>query len=201
MPIFIGTKFRQMVATVSNEQQNRLHPLKFTLWVAIASIMMMFAGLTSAFIVKSNLTGWRTIDMPAIFWVSTAAIVLSSLTIILAKRAFINREMQKYRVLLAATLVFGVLFTICQVLGFSQLWEQNVRFKGSSGAGQFFYAITGLHALHVLGGIIAVAIFLIKSWVGKVKVYSPVPLQVLSIYWHFIHILWVYLMIFFLIVA
>ena len=190
-----------MVTSVSEEQHKKLHPHKFTLWVAIASMMMMFAGLTSAFIVKSNLTGWRTIEMPKIFWASTIIILASSVTMLVAKEAFSQQEMQKYRTMLAATLVLGIAFVVCQFIGFSQLWAQNVRFKGSSGAGQFFYAITGLHAIHVLGGIVAVAVFLIRSWVGKVKMYSKSPMEVLSIYWHFIDILWVYLMIFFLIAA
>ncbi|MFV0606694.1 MAG: heme-copper oxidase subunit III [Niabella sp.] len=186
---------------LSGEQHKKLHPFKFTLWVAIASIMMMFAGLTSAFIVKSNLTGWRTIEMPGVFWASTVVIVLSSFTMILAVKAFKQREMQRYRTMLWATLVLGLVFTVCQIIGFSQLWEMNIRFKGSSGAGQFFYVITGLHALHVLGGIVAVIYFLIKSYTGKVKLYNIVPVEVLGVYWHFIDILWVYLMIFFLIVA
>lgn len=190
-----------MVNSVIEEQHKKLHPHKFTLWVAIASIMMMFAGLTSAFIVKSNLTGWRTIDMPKVFWVSTIVILASSVSMLVAKKAFIHREMQKYRTMLAITLVLGVVFAICQLIGFSQLWEVGIRFKGSSGAGQFFYAITGLHALHILGGIVAVAVFLFRSWFGKVKSYSVASVEVLGMYWHFMDILWVYLMIFFLIVA
>jgi len=190
-----------MVTSVREEEQKKLHPYKFTLWVAIASIMMMFAGLTSAFIVKSNFTGWRTIDMPKIFWVSTVIILASSITMLMAKKAFGQREMQKYRIMLAVTLILGLVFTVCQIVGFAQLWEVGVRFKGSSGAGQFFYAITGLHAIHVLGGIVAIAIFLIKSWFGKVKSYSMAPVDVLGIYWHFVDILWVYLMVFFLIAA
>ena len=188
-----------MVSGLTEQREKKLHPYKFTLWVAIASIMMMFAGLTSAFIVKSNLTGWRTIEMPVIFWVSTVVILASSVTMMVAVKAFKNREMTKYRSMLGVTLILGIAFTVCQIVGFSQLWNQNVRFKGSSGAGQFFYAITGLHALHILGGIVAVAIFLIKSWVGKVKSYAVAPVEVLAIYWHFIDILWVYLMVFFLI--
>lgn len=190
-----------MVGAVSSEQHKRLHPYKFTLWVAIASMMMMFAGLTSAFIVKSNLTGWRTMDLPNVFWVSTVAILLCSLTIQMALRAFRVREMRKYRILLLVTLVLGIVFTVCQISGFTELWAHNIRFKGSSGAGQFFYAITGLHALHVLGGLVALVVFYIKSLTGRTKSYSVVPLEVLSIYWHFIDILWVYLMVFFLIVG
>jgi len=190
-----------IVTTVAQEQNNKLHPLKFTLWVAIASIIMMFAGLTSAYIVKSNFSGWRTMAIPKIFWVSTVVILLSSITIFLALKKFKNREMQKYRALLGATLILGLLFIVYQFVGYAELWSQNIRFKGSSGAGQFFYVITGLHALHVLGGFVAMAIMFFRSFFGKTKSYSVVPLEVMGIYWHFVDILWIYLMVFFLITA
>ncbi|MGZ5220428.1 MAG: cytochrome c oxidase subunit 3, partial [Chitinophagaceae bacterium] len=90
---------------VMNQQKNKIHPHKFTLWVAIASILMMFAGLTSAFIVKSNLVGWRDIMMPNIFWVSTAVIAISSLTIQMAVRAFRQRAMKNYRWLMGLTVL------------------------------------------------------------------------------------------------
>lgn len=187
--------------TVSNEQHKRLHPHKFTLWVAMASMIMMFAGLTSAFIVKSNLTGWRTIELPKIFWISTAVILASSVTMQMAIKAFKGREMQRYRTLMIVTFTLGVLFLICQVLGFGELWNNNVRFKGSSGAGQFFYAIAGLHALHVIGGVVALTVMAIRSFAGKVKLYSAVPVEVMGMYWHFVDILWLYLLIFFIIVG
>ncbi|GAB3014739.1 cytochrome c oxidase subunit 3 [Niabella terrae] len=186
---------------VSNDQHKRIHPHKFMMWVAMASVTMMFAGLTSAFIVKSNLTGWRNIVLPDIFWVSTVVMIVSSLTMQLAVRSFKERDMRKYRVWITTTFVLGLVFVVCQIIGFTDLWAQNIRFKGSSGAGQFFYAITGLHALHILGGVVALTIILIRSLIGRVKVYSPVPIEVMSLYWHFVDILWVYLMIFFLIVG
>lgn len=109
--------------------------------------------------------------------------------------------MQKYRALLGATLILGLLFIVYQFVGYAELWSQNIRFKGSSGAGQFFYVITGLHALHVLGGFVAMAIMFFRSFFGKTKSYSVVPLEVMGIYWHFVDILWIYLMVFFLITA
>ena len=122
---------------VMNQQRKKIHPHKFILWVAIASILMAFAGLTSAFIVKSNLVGWKTIEMPKIFWFSTAVMLASSLTIQIALRSFRQREMRNYRLLLGATFLLGVIFIICQWLGFTSLWEQQkVTFKGSAGAGQ-----------------------------------------------------------------
>lgn len=187
---------------VTEQQRKKIHPHKFTLWVAIASILMMFAGLTSAFIVKSNLVGWRQIDMPAVFWVSTGAILLSSLTIQMALRSFRQRAMQQYRVLMGVTLVLGVVFVVLQWVGFKQLWyDQQITFKGASGAGQFLYIIFGIHALHVLGGIVALVVMFIKAFTGKIKLYSAVPVEVMATYWHFVDILWLYLLIFFIIIG
>jgi hypothetical protein len=81
------------MSTVSIEQRKRIHPHKFTLWVAIGSIVMMFAGLTSAFIVKSNQTNFVEVTMPKVFWVSTAVIIISSITLQMALRSFKQREM------------------------------------------------------------------------------------------------------------
>jgi cytochrome c oxidase subunit 3 len=178
----------------------KLHPHKFTLWVAIGSIVMMFAGLTSAFIVKSNQASWKTITLPKIFWVSTAVILISSLTIQWALRSFKNREMRQYRVLLGLTVLLGVSFVFFQWQGFQQLWDQKITFKGS-GAGQFLYVIFGLHAVHVIGGIIALVIMFFKAFLGRVKLYSSVPVEVLATYWHFVDLLWIYLLVFFLIIG
>ena len=77
-------------------QRNRIHPHKFTLWVAIASIIMMFAGLTSAYIVKSSLANWVEVSTPNLFWYSTAVMIISSITIQASLRAFRQREMSKF---------------------------------------------------------------------------------------------------------
>lgn len=178
-----------------------MHPHKFTLWVAIASILMMFAGLTSAFIVKSNLTGWRAITLPQLFWISTAVIISSSMTMQMALRSFRQRVMRQYRLLIGVTVLLGLGFVVLQCLGFLELWNHNIRFKGSSGAGQFLYVIFGLHAIHVLGGMVALVVMFTKAFLGKTKLYSAVPVEVMATYWHFVDILWLYLLVFFLIVS
>jgi cytochrome c oxidase subunit 3 len=138
--------------SVSLEQKKKIHPHKFTLWVAIGSILMMFAGLTSAFIVKSNQTNWITVDLPKWFWISTGVILASSLTVQMALRAFKQREMRQYRLLMGITLLLGSAFVLFQWLGFQGLWQQEITLKGG-GAGQFLYVIFGLHAIHVIGGV------------------------------------------------
>jgi cytochrome c oxidase subunit III len=190
------------VAAVSDQQRKKLHPHKFTLWVAIASILMMFAGLTSAFIVKSNLVGWRQITMPGLFWVSTTVIVLSSLTVQMALRSFRQRAMGSYRLLIAVTFVLGMAFVVLQWFGFKELWEQQqITFRGVSGAGQFLYVIFGLHALHVIGGVITLMVLFAKAFFGKTKMYSPVPVEVAATYWHFVDLLWIYLLVFFIVIG
>lgn len=179
----------------------KMHPHKFTLWVAIGSIVMMFAGLTSAFIVKSNKDGWTTAVMPKVFWASTAVILISSLTLQMALRSFRQREMSRYRLLIGTTLLLGVAFIVLQWTGFQQLWnEQHITFKGG-GAGQFLYVIFGLHGIHVAAGIIALIVMFIKAFAGRIKLYSSVPVEVMATYWHFVDLLWIYLMVFFLIVS
>lgn len=186
---------------VSTQQKKKMHPHKFTLWVAIGSIVMMFAGLTSAFIVKSNKDGWTTAVMPKVFWASTAVILISSLTLQMALRSFRQREMSRYRLLIGTTLLLGVAFIVLQWTGFQQLWnEQHITFKGG-GAGQFLYVIFGLHGIHVAAGIIALIVMFIKAFAGRIKLYSSVPVEVMATYWHFVDLLWIYLMVFFLIVS
>jgi len=186
--------------TPSGAGGKKMHPHKFTLWVAIGSIIMMFAGLTSAFIVKSNQVGWKTIVLPKVFWISTAVIITSSITVQMALRSFKNREMSRYRMLIGLTLLLGAAFVALQWLGFNELWAQQITFKGS-GAGQFLYVIFGLHAVHVIGGIIALTVMYVKAYVGKIKLYSSVPVEVAATYWHFVDGLWLYLLVFFLIIG
>ncbi len=185
---------------VGGDRGKRIHPHKFTMWVAIGSIVMMFAGLTSAFIVKSNQTNWVTVTIPKMFWISTAAIIISSITLQMALRSFKQREMNQYRTLMGVTLLLGVAFVVFQWLGFQELWAQKITFRGA-GAGQFLYVIFGLHAIHVIGGIIALIVMFIRAFIGKTKLYSSVPVEVMAVYWHFVDVLWIYLLIFFLIIG
>ena len=185
------------MAIVSTQQQNKIHPHKFTLWVAIASIIMMFAGLTRAFIVKSGQAGWQGVETPSLFWYSTAVILVSSITIQAALRSFKQREMSTFRTLLLVTLVLGIAFVVLQWKGFQWLWDHGVNFEGA-GAGQFLYIIFGLHALHVLGGIVALIVIAAKQFFGGTKNYNSVPVEVMSTYWHFVDLLWLYLLIFFI---
>lgn len=171
------------------------HPQKYLLWIAIASIVMMFAGLSSAFIVKRSQANWLSFDIPLVFYYSTGAILLSSVAIMIARSSFIERKMSRYTFWLATTIVLGVLFVIFQIMGFTELWNQGVTITRNVSF-SFLYVIVGLHALHVLGGLVALVILFIQSMSKKVKVYSTVGIDIMSTYWHFVDLLWLYLLIF-----
>jgi cytochrome c oxidase subunit 3 len=184
---------------VMTEQRKKVHPHKFTLWIAIGSITMMFAGLTSAYIIKRNQPNWLEFDLPVIFWYSTAAIIASSVTLWFAVRAFREKEMAKYRQMLVVTFVLGIVFICLQVLGFVQLWHQGITLTKNVSV-SFLYPIVGLHALHVIGGIIALLIMFLKAFSRRQKSYSAVPVEMMSTYWHFVDLLWIYLLFFLLMI-
>src|SRR5664279_1331446 len=179
------------------DQNKKIHPHKFTLWVGIGSIVMMFAGLTSAYIVKRERPGWTSYVTPIAFYYSTTVMLISSLTIFLAGKSFRERRMVNYKKLLAATAILGLVFMLLQWLGFRHLWVTGTTLHGS-GAGQFLYIIAGLHALHVFGGIIALFTLWLRARNTRIRSYNAVPVDVVSTYWHFVDLLWIYLFIFFL---
>ena len=189
-----------MEKVMSSERTQKMHPHKFTLWIAIGSITMMFAGFTSAYIVKSNQAGWEAVQVPKIFYLSTALIVLSSVSIFLAQKAMAAREMARYRLLISVTAVLGLAFVATQFIGFSELWASKITFKDSV-AGSFFYIITGVHALHVVGGIVALVVLFLRAYNTKTKFYSTTPVETAGLYWHFVDLLWIYLFAFFLLVS
>jgi len=186
------------MSTEMTEQKKRMHPHKFTLWLGLGSIIMMFAGMTSAYIVKRNQANWQGFNLPKVFWYSTFAILLSSVTVHLALRAFKSREMAKYRQLIAATTVLGIVFIVLQIIGFSNLNTSGIKLigQGSNVAGSFLFVIAALHMLHVLGGVVVLMVMFAKAFLGKSRNYSAVPVEMTATYWHFVDGLWVYLFLF-----
>lgn len=187
------------MTTVQSKEPGRIHPHKFTLWVGMGSIIMMFAGLTSAYVVKKNQSNWLEFNLPQVFWYSTFVILLSSLTIHLTVKAFKAREMGRYRLLVTLTASLGVLFLALQLLGFRELQSSNIALIGpkSNSAASFLFVITGLHMLHILGGVIVLLIIFARAYAVKVKNYSSLPIEMAATYWHFVDVLWIYLFIFY----
>ena len=188
-----------MSTVAITDQRKKIHPHKFTLWLGIGSIIMMFAGLTSAYIVKSSQANFISVSLPKIFWFATAVMLLSSITMMLALRNFKQRQMPAYKKLITATFVLGVLFIVLQVIGFTELTRSGITFTGNVSY-SFLYTIIGIHAVHVLGGVIALMIMFIRAFSIKKRNYSSLPVELMGIYWHFVDILWIYLLIFLLMI-
>jgi cytochrome c oxidase subunit 3 len=169
------------------------------MWIAMGSIVMMFAGLTSAYIVRSNQDNWLGFSLPGIFWYSTAVIIASSIFMHLSVKSFKAREMKKYRLLITVTALLGILFAVLQFRGFLSVNNSSVQLlgQGSNPSASFLAVIAGLHVLHVLGGVIALLIILFKAYSARSKNYSAVPVEIAGTYWHFVDALWIYLFIFF----
>jgi cytochrome c oxidase subunit 3 len=186
------------MSTVSSNERKRIHPHKFILWIAMGSIVMMFAGLTSAYIVRRSQENWLGFSMPGIFWYSTLVILTSSVTIHLSLKSFRERAMIRYRILITVTALLGLLFSALQFSGFSYLNDHGVSLfgEGSNPSASFLGVIAGLHVLHVLGGVIALLVITLRSYSLRKKTYSPVSLEMVCAYWHFVDILWLYLFIF-----
>jgi cytochrome c oxidase subunit 3 len=189
-----------MTTTFPNNEPQRIHPHKFVMWVALGSIIMMFAGLTSAYIVKKNQSIWLQFDLPLMFWYSTGVIVASSLTMFMAAKAFKSNEWSKYRTLIGVTAALGLLFLILQYLGFKSLQANDIALLGpkSNSAASFLFVITILHMLHVLGGVIALITVQVRVALNKnVSRSSLSTVEVLGTYWHFVDALWIYLFLFY----
>jgi cytochrome c oxidase subunit 3 len=179
-------------------EKKKIHPYQFFLWGGLGSIVMMFAGLTSAYIVKKSQANWLQFDLPNIFMVSTAVILISSFTIQMAVKKCKEQNENQYRGFLAVTAILGALFIILQIQGFMTLEVNGIALTGarSNSAGSFLFVITGLHLLHVLGGVLALIWISLKAFLAKSDINNGLPVKLISNYWHFVDILWVYLFVF-----
>ncbi len=184
---------------MESAKTKKIHPHKFNLWVAMASIIMAFSGLISAYLVKMNQSNWLEFRLPSMFTLSTIVILISSITMFFAERAFKEREMSRYKVLITVTAFLGLLFGLLQILGFRQVTDDNILMtgKGSNAAASFLLLIAGLHILHVLGGIFALIFQFFNAFSRKTRTYSSNPIEITALYWHFVDILWIILFVFF----
>jgi len=195
------------------KERRKIHPQKFMMWIAMASMSMAFAGLTSGYMVREAQGNWRYYTLPNVFIYSTIAIALSSITIQLGIKAFKNREMPKFKLLITTTLLLGLIFGVLQFTGFHQLYTQlqQVRINGQvlneaatvrvngNPSESFLFIIAGLHLVHLLGGIIALLFVFFRAFRTRVKTYNATGLEITAMYWHFVDALWIYLFVFFLV--
>lgn len=190
-----------MDATVAQGQayvRSKIHPKLFALLVACASITMMFAAFTSAYIVRQAAGNWLEFRLPDVFYVNTVVILLSSVTLHASYLAFKGGREKAYKYLLTASLILGVTFIVLQYEGWQALRAIGVELN-TNPSGSFIYVISGVHAAHVLGGVAALGVAVLHAFALPYRVTAGRRLrfEMTLAYWHFVDILWVYLLLFF----
>ena len=166
---------------------------KQLLWVGMGSITMFFAGLTSAYIVRKAEGNWVEFILPEWFFYSTVTIVFSSAVLILASQN-IKKDKSVFS-LVFTVFVLGLLFAFLQLNGWNDLTSKGVYLtgKGSNVAGSFLYILTLSHLVHLIGGLVALLVTAINAKRKKYSAEDYLGLEITSIYWHFLSVLWVYL--------
>lgn len=176
-----------------------VHPKKFLLWLFIVTIVLLFAGLTSAYLVRSSDGDWLKFDLPNTFLISTAVIVLSSVTAQGALWAAQNNKKDLLKGAMLLTVALGITFLILQYKGmFIDLYSQGVFMGGaySNPAGSFVYVLSLVHGFHLVTGLIYLLIVLYSSIREKVGSSDLLQIEMCTTYWHFLDLLWIYLFVF-----
>lgn len=190
-----------------NVQPFKVHPQKFALWLGISVLCMAFAGLTSAYLVRKAAPNWQEFVMPVQFTYSAILMVLSSISLQGAVWAFKKDKISLYNTTLFVSLTLAAGFMVSQYLGWMTLEQSGIYLNGNP-SGSFVYVISYLHVAHVIGGIIPMMIALVRSlWLfgspAKLAAFKTnnnkrVGIELLATYWHFVDILWIYLLLFFM---
>lgn len=183
-----------------NYFNNRIHPHKFALWLSMASIMMMFGAFTSAYLVRQGAGNWLDFNLPPIFFINTAVIIANSICLHFALKSFKKKNFGMHKVLVLVSFALGITFVTLQYMGWQQLFASGIDLKGNP-SGSFLYVITGVHAAHIIGGLAATLVALIHIFTlpKKLTMKRLVRFELVVQYWHFVDLLWVYLLIFLLI--
>jgi cytochrome c oxidase subunit 3 len=169
------------------------------LWVSMISMVMFFAGLTSAYVISMERDDWVTFDLPDAFYTSTFLIVASSITLMLSQR-FLKRDKRQVSLLLVVvTLLLGIGFIWQQYEGFNELKSLGLYFTGpgSTVSTSFIIGITLMHVLHLLAGVIVLFVVIYNHFKYKYKPNDLLGFELGAIFWHFVDILWIYLFCFF----
>nr|WP_294778231.1 cytochrome c oxidase subunit 3 [uncultured Flavobacterium sp.] len=172
---------------------------KLLLWFAMASMTMMFAGITSAFVVSKSREDWmEDFQMPMAFYFSTLAIILCSVTFHLAKKAIEKDNRSATANFLLLTLGLGIAFVFLQFKGFEQLIDQGYYFTGpeSNIATTFLYVIAVVHLAHLAGGMISLLIIIYNHFKQKYNSSQLLGIELGAMYWHFLDFLWICLFLF-----
>ncbi len=187
-----------MDITQEERKEIKRKSAKPLLWISMVSMVMVFAGLTSGYVVRRADGEWLSFELPSVFYISTVLIILSSLTMLWASLEAKKGNQRNTVNGLLMTLLLGLAFGISQFIAWGALTDMGVYFTGEgvSASGSFLYVITVMHLLHVVGGLIALVVTLINTLRGKYTPENKLGLELCAIFWHFLDLLWVYLFLF-----
>lgn len=189
-----------MDVTQSSAKEKNARAKKMMLWFGMASLIMGFAGWTSAYIVSSTREDWiQEFELPSAFLISTLVIIFSSLTYILAQKALRSGRMKECTSWLLTTLILGISFICIQFFGFSQLIEQGYYFTGPSSniTMSYIFLIAAVHIAHVIAGLVSLLVVLYNQLRAKYSAADMLGMELGATFWHFLDLLWVYLVLFF----
>jgi cytochrome c oxidase subunit 3 len=188
-----------MDLTQGSSQEKQKRAKKMMLWFGIVSLIMSFAGLTSAFIVSSSREDWlANFVLPNSFTYSTLIILLSSIFLYAAKQSLKKNQVTTTTSLLIGALVLGIAFIYSQIQGFNQIIDSGYNFTGptSNITMSYIYIIAVVHIVHVLAGIICLIVVIINQLNKKYSSENTLGFDLASTFWHFVDILWLYLFFF-----
>lgn len=177
------------------EETLSMNPKKFILWLFIVSIIMLFAAMTSAYLVRRAEGNWLEYTVPLVFSYSSVVMVLSSLTMHWAYLSAKKDNFNSLKIAITITFALGIAFLYMQFQGWVQLVDQNVFFVGNP-SGSFMYIFTGLHGFHLISGLIVLVVALMAAFRFKIHAKNLDQIEIAAAYWHFLDILWLYLFFF-----
>ncbi|WP_338408021.1 cytochrome c oxidase subunit 3 [uncultured Flavobacterium sp.] len=189
----------EITMTPAEHKSRTARSYKLLLLFAMISMTMMFAGLTSAFVVSKSRVDWlKDFQLPTAFYFSTAVIIACSVTFHLAKKTIQKDNQKATTAFLLITLLLGILFVILQFVGFGQIVANGYYFTGaeSSITTTFLYIVTVVHLAHLAGGLIALLIIIYNQFKQKYNSTQILGIELGAMYWHFLDLLWVYLFLF-----
>jgi cytochrome c oxidase subunit 3 len=200
-----GTKHKE--PEIYDEYQNfTFHPNNVLLFLTLFGLTALFLSMSVAFVYSRIQNGQPALRLPNIFFFNTLILLGSSATMLWAKRAYLQDNTRNYQLALMATMLLSIVFMVAQYIGWRTLFSQNILITSSNSAG-YLYIISILHFAHVIAGLPFLGTFL---WRARTEMKEPVTvlvyfsdpekrlrLRLLTIYWHFLDGLWIYLVLFF----
>ena len=189
--------------------QKKYRNYKWMLYLSIGGLSLMFLSLTFLYFADHIQSKQPDIKIIPVFYWNTLILLASSLVIVMAKKHFRQDNFSKYKTSLVVLLGLGILFLVGQITGWMALFSTGYNFTHKSAA--YLYVISGIHALHILGGLIFLGAFIVKSWrmlnnyaMSVVYFTDPISKSQLTLFgtfWHFLGVLWIYLLFFFVLIG